>query len=72
MNLFRTILGILRTDADNRRHHGVNHYPEHSIGSPKIQFCKLAGLMIKVNAGFQTQMDEYILSRMETHTDVSR
>ena len=36
-----------------------------------MQDAKLAGLMIRVNDA-QAQMDEYILSRMETHTDVSR
>ena len=37
MNLFRTILGILRTDADNRRHHGVNHYPRIGLDLPRCR-----------------------------------
>ena len=64
MNLFRHILNILHTDATNRRHHGVNHYPPHWIGSAKMQDAKLASLMIQVNDA-QAQMDEYLLSRMD-------
>ena len=64
MNLFRTIIGILHNDAVNRKLHQTSHYYKHWIAAAHVQDAKLAGLMFAVNRA-QTEMDEYVLSRME-------